>query len=240
MKWPWLAMALAAATMTHAAPKAVCSQVRINGEVEAGREWSASLGQGWVFRVMPIQPVNSGFSGWDLVVDRVPPAGFPDALLLATMPYNSINEREIGTTFGLRAQDAIGWNPRSFRFLMDPRDFRGARQVYVAAFQSPNSSSALQDSRTLARLLDFERRAAQGELRIVDARLVPGMADPAPYAQSWARASERMPHRVEAAQAGASSPRGELKWIRFTLTLLLPTQWKVPAELHAVPTPCGD
>ena len=77
---------------------------------------------------MPVPALDAAYSGWDMVVDRIPPAGFPDALYLATPPYNSINQREIGTTYGLRAQDAIGWNPRSFRFLTDPAAFREAQQ----------------------------------------------------------------------------------------------------------------
>ncbi len=81
-------------------PKAVCARVTIVGQVSAGGEWSTKLGEGWVIRVLPIAPSLAGYSGWDLVMDRDQPAGFPDALLLATMPYNSINEREIGTTFG--------------------------------------------------------------------------------------------------------------------------------------------
>jgi hypothetical protein len=80
--------------------------------------------------VVPIQPGKAGFSGWDLVVDRVPGAGFPNALLVATPPYNSINEREVGTTFGLRAQDAIGWNPRSFRFMTDPAALQESQRLF--------------------------------------------------------------------------------------------------------------
>ena len=87
---------------------------------------------------------QAAYSGWDLVVDREPAAGFPDALLLATLPYNSINEREIGTTFGLRAQDAIGWNPRSFRFIVTPSDFREAQQLFRSL--SANARPAIGES----------------------------------------------------------------------------------------------
>jgi hypothetical protein len=100
------------------------------GEVNAGQEWKAAFGEGWVFRVLPIQAGKAGFSGWDLVVDREQPAGFPDALLLGTPPYNSINEQEVGSTFGLRAQDGIGWNPRSFRFLSTAEAFREGWKLY--------------------------------------------------------------------------------------------------------------
>jgi len=72
-------------------------QVVLTGEAGEGQQWRAAFGQGWAFRVLPIQPGPAGYSGWDLVVDREQPAGYPDALLLATPPYNSINEREVGT-----------------------------------------------------------------------------------------------------------------------------------------------
>ena len=113
-----------------AATPASCQKIVLTGEVSAGQEWKAAFGEGWVFRVMPIQAGKAGYSGWDLVVDREQGAGFPDALMLATPPYDSINEREVGTTFGLRAQDAIGWNPRSFRFLTDPAALRESQRLF--------------------------------------------------------------------------------------------------------------
>ena len=129
---PWAGLCVALALMASAAPwsiaspvpQAACQKIVLWGEVSAGQEWKAGFGQGWVFRVLPIDsaktpPGQASYSGWDLVVDREQPAGFPDALLMATPPYESINEREVGTTFGLRAQDSIGWNPRSFRFLTE-------------------------------------------------------------------------------------------------------------------------
>ncbi len=134
--WIWGCMVLgilvlAAARSQAAAPQLpVCEKVVLLGEVNAGQEWKAAFGQGWVFRVLPIVPGKAGYSGWDLVVDREQPAGFPDALMVATPPYNSINQREVGTTFGLRAQDVIGWNPRSFRFLTSPDAFKESRKQF--------------------------------------------------------------------------------------------------------------
>ena len=76
-----------------------CRKILLTGEVNAGQEWKAAIGEGWMFRVVPIQPGKEGYSGWDLVVDREQSAGYPDALLVATPPYYSISEREVGTTF---------------------------------------------------------------------------------------------------------------------------------------------
>src|SRR5579863_6998325 len=116
----WLAILLPAAGFGSVAKGPACSKISLAGEVQAGQEWKAEFGEGWVFRVVPVEKGSAGYSGWDLVVDRDPSAGYPDALLVATPPYYSISEREVGTTFGLRAQDAIGWNPRSFHLLAKP------------------------------------------------------------------------------------------------------------------------
>jgi hypothetical protein len=209
-----------------------CTRLVLEGAVQAGCEWKAHLGEGWVFRIVPVPPMQSGYSGWDLVVDRADPAGFPDALYLATPPFGSINEREVATTFGLRAQDAIGWNPRSFRFLIDPKSFRDAQQAYGAA------SSA--DTKAMSRLLELQKNVASGELRILDARLVPGTADPAPFAQQWALAASRVPHQIESSANSQGSARGELRSIHFRLTLWFPQKWKFPPDAHPNRSACGQ
>src|SRR6202035_3527974 len=166
----------------RAAAPVSCKKVVLAGEVNAGQTWQTALGQEWVFRILPVPPGQAGYSGWDLAVDREPPAGYPDALLLATLPYNSINEREIGTTFGLRAQDAIGWNPRSFRFLSNPAEFKQAQRwflelsqsAFAAGAEGKPGTSTKRAADTMARLLELEKGASHGEFRILDARVVPG------------------------------------------------------------------
>jgi hypothetical protein len=255
IEWPrlrWFGIALLVfstlASWAATPRKAACMRVVFEAEVSAGGYWTIPLGEGWVFRVVPIPPLQAAYSGWDLVVDRQSPEGFPDALLLATMPYNSINEREIGTTFGLRAQDAIGWNPRSFRFITSPGDFREARQLFRSLTADTGLASApgarvdpkQGDKQAMARLLAIREHAATGEFRIVDAHIVAGVADPAPYAQTWAVASSRMPHTVEDAPGGKSSALGALKWMRFAVTLWLPAGWVVPASVHGQRMACPD
>ena len=224
----------------RAAADSSCQKIVLQGEVSAGQFWQASLGQGWVFRILPIPPGQGGYSGWDLIVDRDPPAGYPDALLLATLPYNSINEREIGTTFGLRAQDAIGWNPRTFHFMTDPAEYREAQQLYLELAKAGALSGAASQtgSQRMERLLRLLKNTAAGEFHIEDVRLNPGIGDPAPFAQAWTLAALRVPHEIVAAPDGKSSQRGSLEWMRFSVTLWLPGSWKLPAGLHETPAPC--
>ena len=216
----------------------------LEGEVSAGQEWKAAFGQGWVFRMVPIQPGHAGYSGWDLVVDRERSLGFPDALLLATPPYNSINEREVGTTFGLRAQDAICWNPRSFRFLTDPGALRESQKLFQVLGGTKPGMRALaassEEAKAMQSQLKINEGSSAGQFRILDARLAPGIADAAPFARNWALASARMQHTVEQTATGNATPLGELHWMRFSITLWLPDVWKAPRELHPARTACVE
>lgn len=218
-----------------------CARLDLTGQVDAGSGWSAAIGEGWVFRLLPVQ--GRGYSGWDLVVDREQPAGYPDALLLATPPWNSINEREIATTYGLRAQDALGWNPRSFHFLVDAGDFAKGQKLFeelsVAAKAGSSGAGASRMATITRELMALDAHAAAGQFRILDARLAPGTADAAPFAENWAIAGERMQHTDEPAAGGQSTPRGEFHWMKFAVTLWLPAQWKAPAGVKTVKGPCG-
>jgi hypothetical protein len=221
-----------------------CRRVRFEGELSAGHPWQTSIGQGWIFRALPVSPPSAGYSGWDLVVDRDPPAGYPDALLLATLPYNSLNEREIATTFGLRAQDAIGWNPRTFHFLTNASEFRQAQQWFrqlMAAGPSPHHSASARSGSDLEdRLLQLQSHASSGQLQILDARIVPGIADPRPFAQMWAQDASRTPHEIEQAPPGQATSEGKLMAMRFALTLWLPQSWNLPSSLRAVRERCPE
>ena len=248
----WTIMALAA-SLASATDARSCKKVVLTGEVSAGREWKAAFGEGWVFRVLPIEtgktgPGQSVYSGWDLVVDRELPAGFPDALLLATPPYNSINEREVGTTFGLRAQDAIGWNPRSFRFLSNHMAFRESQRLYQSLSRDGQLrlvgpelyNQKTPEAQSTRRLMELQRQSSAGEFRILDAHLTPGISDAAPYAENWALALSKTPHTFEPSTGAKSTPLGELHWMRFSVTLWLPGPWQTPKELHATRAACPE
>lgn len=236
------ALVLLACALPSCGASSECEKVVLQGEVNAGHAWNAPLGMGWVFRVIPIVPGKEKYSGWDLVMDRVPPAGFPDALFLATPPYNSINEREIGTTYELRAQDAIGWNPRTFSFIVSPAAFHLAQSLFLqlqkdGAF-SRSALGTQQDATAMSRLLGLQKQSATGEFRIDDARLIPGAADPAPYAREWSQAGSQTPHQVEPSGPASGTPRGSLDWMRFTVTFWLPRGWKLPPGVHSTAATC--
>lgn len=251
------AVALAAAVLASmpragaadSATPQTCVQVVLGGEVSAGKQWKAAFGEGWVSRLLPIpaEKTSQGVGGWDLAIDRAAPAGYPDALLVATPPYHFINPREIGTTFGLRAQDAIGWNPRNFRFMTKRTAFRKAQKLYLelnrkgafaGAAQAAKSVDEKRTGNEMQRFIALVKESSPGQFRILDARLVPGTGPVKPYAANWARQSSKTPHTEVAAPGAEGTALGKLAWMRFSVTLWLPEGWKTPRHLKKVQTPC--
>jgi hypothetical protein len=254
--WVLAALLLAPVVSLAAPATRVCSKLELTGEVSAGKEWKAPMGQGWVFRLVPIKAAGAGaaslsatgMSGWDMVVDLDAGAGYPDALLLASPPYNSINEREVGTTYGLRAQDAIGWNPRSFHFLTDAAALREGQKLFVelnrqsAAGQS-NSEQAPQKSAAMAGVMNGLMKlvggSSAGDFRILDAKVAPGNSDAAPYAENWALQSVKTPHSYEQPAGTKPTALGQINWMKFSIQLYLPAGWKTPAGSAATRGACG-
>jgi len=226
----------------------VCRKVELMGDVKSGEEWHAAIGEGWVFRVAPIAAVNGhDYTGWDLVVDRMEGGGYPDALLLATPPYGSLNEREVGTTFGLRAQDAIGWNPRRFHFLTSEKDLARGRSLFArmgSAGGSQSGSGGKAAAESGGELLGLMKGASAGQFRVLDAKLSSGTGDGAEFARQWALRLRETPHTVEQDTGkqgqGQSSSRGELKWIRFSVTLWLPSGWRAPQGVPVAEAKCAQ
>lgn len=218
------------------AAQRVCTRIELTGEVNAGQAWSAEIGEGWVFRVVPIPDSGKRYTGWDLVMDRLQGGGYPDALLLATPPYGSVNEREIGTTFGMRAQDAIAWEPRRFQFLTSTRDLTQAKMEYSTLFSGADAAARSEASSQLMRRMEG---ASTGRFEVLDARLTEGVADPPPFAQEWAAHLSRVPHTL-VPPSGTPSPRGELLWVRFSVLLWLPRQWRPPLHMQAQAVKCAQ
>jgi hypothetical protein len=91
-----------------------------------------------------------------------------------------------------------------------------------------------------SRLVELRQHTVSGELRIRDAGIVPGIADPAPFAQTWALAASNTSHEIEAVPGGRSSALGTLNWMKFSLTLWLPEHLRVPFELHSLRAACPN
>ncbi|HTJ31403.1 MAG TPA: hypothetical protein VL346_12930 [Acidobacteriaceae bacterium] len=234
--------------------------------MKQGAGWSASIGhpaasgsnrEPWLIRLVPEgsgRPSggekSSASRGWDLAISPASDQNYPDALLLASPPYGSLNSREIAATYGMRAQDAIAWSPRHFHFFTASETLLRARRLYEALLSPKTPAATRQQAST--ELLNLSVRAdsiAAGRIEILDAHLVAGSADPAPFAAEWAASFDRVPHTLDPVGpdlAGSdpagekSSPQGQLHSLRFRITLDLPTSWKAPSGSGTTDAKCAE
>lgn len=213
-----------------AAPKTACRAAVLEGELSAGKPYSQPIGGG--LRVY-FEPIHSG---WIL---RVLPVAGPtiahDYAELATPPYQSVSPLSISTDFAFRAQDAIGWNQRRFRFATSAASFNRLQQVYLrymAAGANPPGELESALSKEIA-------QTSEATLTILDSRLVAGTADQWRMAAAVASHFLTTAHTVEFEPDGSTSPLGRLVWIRFRLELNLPAGFQANPALHFEPRPCN-
>ncbi len=204
-----------------------CRRATIEGEVQAGQYFERRLGNGLEAMLEPLA------SGWIL---RVLPygerRGQHDYAELATPPYQSVNPLLISTDFSFRAQDAVAWNPRRFRYAASVGEFRGLLALYEQ-YTKPGSSPAAE-----AQLAELAERAPEGTLRILDARLVPGTANQARTAAMVATHLESTAHRVEQPANGIDTPLGRVTWLRFRIEFALPVGFRAERGVGVEQMPC--
>jgi len=221
-----------------------CRREAIEGQVKAGEGFSRKIGGGLAVMLEPLA------SGW---IVRVIPAngmrGDHDYAELATPPYESVNPLLVTTDFAFRAQDAVGWNPRRFRFASSVAAFEGLRDDYrklrgtgAHGFGQPFSApglSAAERQRVEADLAHRVSGAAEGELEIMDAGLVGGTANQGPNAALVSSHFNRTAHIEEKQADGGTTPLGKIDWLRFRITLMLPQGFGADGGAKTVAAVCS-
>jgi hypothetical protein len=215
-----------------------CLRGVMDGELTAGQPWSQPISADLKVYFQPIR------SGWIL---RVLPASGPlpehDYAELATPPYQSVTPLSISTDFAFRAQDAIGWNPRRFRFATSTAAYSQLYRLYgsyeQAAAMSPGAAASERMARLLQPLSEEIAKAAEGTLTLLDSRLVPGTADQWRAAAAVASHFNSTAHTLVQEPDGSTSPLGRLVWLRFRLELDLPAGFAVNRALHVQPRNCA-
>lgn len=223
------ALALVAA---QGAVSQTCHKVVFDGEVHKGEAFSRRINPGLQFSLRPLA------SGWKVEVLagtlRLP----HDAAESATPPYQSVNPLFITTDYSFRAQDAISWNPRKFQFATDPATAASASQDVDTLIKNPPAPDQL-DRAAEGRLVALATHSAHGQLRIMDATLVPGTADQTGAAAAVASHWRTTPHTLaQPKPPSASTPLGEVQSMKFEVTLWLPRGVPVERSLHATSSAC--
>jgi hypothetical protein len=190
---------------------AMCRRAVVEGEVRAGQEFVEVIGNGLEVMLEPLA------SGWIL---RVLPVGAPrpehDYAELASPPYRSVSPLLISTDFSFRAQDAVAWNPRHFRFAADKTTFAELSEAYKEYRNTAPSVSGMN------KLTELVSRTPEGTMQLLDAHLVPGTGDQAEMAATVASHFDTTAHSLEGPADGRGTPLGKVTWIRFRISLELP------------------
>lgn len=210
--------------------KPACRAVVVEGELNAGKPYSQLLGGGIKLYFQPLA------SGWILrILPASGPEGEHDYAELATPPYQSVTPLAISTDFSFRAQDAIGWNPRRFRFATSAASFHRLEQAYQrfeAAGAAPSGDIQAELARQIA-------PTSEATFTILDSRLVGGTADQWQQAAVVASHFNSTAHTLVQEPDGSTSPLGRIVWLRFRLELNLPTGFPANPGLHLEPRLCA-
>ncbi len=203
----------------------------VEGELDAGNGFEQAIGNGLKLWFQPIA------SGWILRVIPVSgPIGDHDYAELATPPYQSVTPLSLSTNFAFRAQDAVGWNPRRFRFATSEEEFHQLDELY----RRYEGAGATPPATLEVDLAEEVSKAAEGKLTIVDARLAPGMADQWKMAAAVSSRFEQTAHTLAMPADGKQSALGKLLWVRFRVELELPQGFKGASGLKILPHVCGS
>jgi len=204
---PCLTVGLSAQAGHSAKAPMGCSRVVFDGDVKAGEGFERVFAKGLKFYMEPLR------SGWIVrVLAADEPRGPHDYAELATPPYRSVSPLLIGTDWSFRAQDAVAWNPRRFRYARSGEIFRRLAGLYGGVMANDAASSS--------KIAEIVSEQPEGVLQILDARMVPGLADQALMAAAVASHLEETPHEVD--QSVAPSVLGRIEELRFRVKLDLP------------------
>jgi hypothetical protein len=213
-----------------------CQRVEIDGEVRSGQSFEANIGEGLELALAP--RAGSELTGWVISI-RLVQNKEEDYSEAATPPFQSVNPRLLTTDYSFRAQDAIAWNPRRFQFVSNASDYRrAANALGILVHAKPGDSSPASIAAQQV-LLGVPEHSPRGEMQILDARIIPGVANQSASSALLAAHLGATPHTTDQLPAGRQSPLGELEWIRFKAVLWLPAEWRVPRQFTVERVNCA-
>jgi hypothetical protein len=95
-----------------------------------GTSFSAALGGGLEFRLVPVRDVTGESSSWDI---RVGPPGETalDFLWVVSPPFQTAPQRSIGNDYGLTLTKSVQFD-RQLGFVLTEEDYRAALQIVQA------------------------------------------------------------------------------------------------------------
>ena len=201
-----LGCSLAAFVYTNGITGQTCKPQILEGEVRRGEAWQHGISPRLDLKLEAVP------AGWMIrVLQHGGPRPPHDAAELANPPYRSPTPILISTDFAFRAQDAVAWNPRTFRFFTSPGETVQAEAIFQSTLRDPNDRAAA------ARLYPLIAAAPEATLQILDAEIAGGTANQTAAAATVASHFEQTAHTVRTDLP--PSPLGVLLRLRFRMTV---------------------
>lgn len=203
-----------------------CLQAVIEGDVKAGQTFEQEFAPGLKFLMEPL-PQGSGWKARVVAVGEV--RGAHDFAELATPPYRSVTPLAVSTDFAFRSQDAVGWNPRRFRYAPDVSTARRLEALYPKVVANDAAASA--------KVAELSSEQPEGVLQILNAVIVPGTANQWQMAAAVALHFENTPHEV--VQGTQPSALGRLEEVQFRVKLELEPGMRAARGITEEKIPCA-
>jgi hypothetical protein len=104
-----------------------CLRLLFRGEVSASHTFERKFGGNLVFRLSP----QTALSGWTIeVIPEEQQSSEPlEYVWPVNAPYRSYNVRDLGTSYGTSAKDAVAYSPREFNFVLNESQFKRAADL---------------------------------------------------------------------------------------------------------------
>ena len=184
-----------------------CRRTVMEGVLQEGQGFQAEFARGLVFGMEPIR------SGWAVRVVAAKKARGPHEYAeVATLPYQSVSPLLLSTDWAFRAQDAVGWTPRRFRYAATEAAYLALAKDYDGVLRGDGAASQ--------RAVQLASAQPEGLLEIEDAKLAPGLADQTRVAAAVSAHFAQTPHTLDS--AAQPSPLGRIEEVRFRISLDLP------------------
>jgi hypothetical protein len=203
--------------------KGACKEVEFEADVKAGQAVDVVFAAGLRFLLEPLA------SGWIVrVLAANEPRGPHDYAELATPPYTSVSPLLLSTDWSFRAQDAVGWNPRRFRYAANKPVFEELAALYPKVMAGDGKSSS--------RAAALVSQQPEGVIEILDAQLAPGLANQARMAAPVAGHFTVTPHSID--QNAAASALGKIEELKLRVILEVAAGERPAAGLRRESKPC--
>jgi hypothetical protein len=172
-----LIIALPSGAIAQQTPK-IPSIIEFTGEVTRGTSFVHDIGHGLLFRLT--KTPGAPDMGWEIEIapgpivnpsTNAPATGeYEEFSGIVTPPYHFYNERYLETSYGTKAEEAVGITPREFNFVESVADSKAAYDVVESVLSSPTFP---EKSEALA-IAAAKIPIGTGELQILDSHITPG------------------------------------------------------------------